>query len=169
MKKVLFNCLLLLSVSAALLAQPGEKKGWPSAERNGFITECINSAKAGMSEDSARFYCWCMQEKVEKKYPTIEEASKLTAEEMGSPEWKKEINACLSGGGWKNADRSGFLTNCIETAKAGIGAEKTKTYCECMLFKIEQRFPDPAEAGKLTAEMLNSPEWKKIAQGCMDF
>ncbi|MEO6611710.1 MAG: hypothetical protein ABIT05_02215 [Chitinophagaceae bacterium] len=168
MKKILLGCFVLLSFNGVLLAQTGEKKGWPSVERYGFLSECIKSAMAGMSEDSARFYCWCMQEKVEKKYPTVEEAAKLTAEEMDSPEWKKEVNACL-GGTWNSADRSDFLNSCIESAKGSLGAEKSKTYCECMLFKVEQRFPNSADATKLTTEKLNSPEWKKIVKGCLDF
>jgi hypothetical protein len=169
MKKILLACFVLFSFNLVLRAQNGEKKGWPSAERFGFLSECIKSAMAGMSEDSARFYCWCMQEKVEKKYPTVEEVAKLTAEEMNSPEWKKEINACLTGGGWKSADRSEFLTNCIEVATTNIGAEKAKNYCECMLFKVEQRFPNSADVSQLTSEKLNSPEWKIIVQGCRDF
>lgn len=70
-------------------------------------------------------------------------------------------------GGYK--ERSGFLSNCIASAKDGVGEEKAKTYCECMLYKIEIRYPDPADADKLTAEKLSSPEWKKIIQGCLDF
>lgn len=89
MKKILFSCLVLLFSTQVIKAQNGERKGWPSAERRGFLSECINAAKAGMSEDSARFYCWCMQEKVEKKYPTVEDAAKLTAEEMETRNGKK--------------------------------------------------------------------------------
>ena len=121
-----------------------------------------------MSEDSARFYCYCLQEKVERKYPTIEEASKISGNDMQSPEWQRDIKSCL-GGTWGSKERSGFLSNCIVSAKDGVGEGKAKTYCECMLFKIEIRYPDPADADKLTAEKLSSPEWKKILQGCLDF
>ena len=121
-----------------------------------------------MSEDSARFYCYCMEEKVEKKYPNIQDAAKLTKEDMESPEWKKEINSCLQGT-WGSKDRNDFVSSCVESAKAGVGAEKAKTYCECMLFKIEQQYPNPNDATKLTAEDLQTPKWKAIAKGCLDF
>ena len=146
-----------------------EKKGWPSGERYAFIVECVNAAKAGMSEDAARFYCYCMQEKVEKKYPTIEEASGLSNDERQSPAWQELIKSCRTGGSWTAKDRSDFLSNCISTAKAGIGDKKAKIYCECMLFKIETKHPDAEAAGKLTEAELASPEWKKMAQGCLDF
>jgi hypothetical protein len=171
MKKLrLYPLFLLLLFSANIFAQQsGEKKGWPSNERYAFIIECIGTAKAGMTEDAARFYCYCMQDKVEKKYPTIGEASKISNDDLQTPEWLREIKACVSGSNWKTKDRSDFMTNCIATAKGGVGEEKAKTYCECMLYKIESRYPDPEEATKLTAEDLASPEWKKIAQGCLDF
>jgi hypothetical protein len=69
MKKILIPYLLFSAffINKAFTQETEEKKGWPSAERNDFIIECIKSAKVNMSEDSARFYCYCMQEKVEKK------------------------------------------------------------------------------------------------------
>jgi len=169
MKKIFFFSLLFsVLCSATLFAQPGENKGWPSAERYSFLNECIKTASAAMSGDSARFYCYCMQEKVEKKYPDVKDAAKLSQDDMQTPEWKKEINNCL-GGTWSSKDRSDFLTNCVASAKDGIGAEKAKTYCECMLFKIEQRYPSSDDAAKLTAEDLQTPAWKIIAKGCLDF
>ena len=170
MKKILITYffITILFFCKSIAQQSGEKKGWPSVERHAFITECIATAKVNMSEDSARFYCYCMQEKVERKYPTIEEASKISGNDMQSPEWQRDIKSCL-GGTWGSKERSGFLSNCIVSAKDGVGEGKAKTYCECMLFKIEIRYPDPADADKLTAEKLSSPEWKKILQGCLDF
>ncbi|MEQ1677617.1 MAG: hypothetical protein ABL876_12990 [Chitinophagaceae bacterium] len=161
--------ILLLAANLSYSQQPGEKKGWPSYERYAFITSCIREARANMSEDSARFYCYCMQEKVELKYPNIELAAKITEAEMESAVWQTDIKSCL-GGFWGTEEREAFLSNCIETAeKGGSGTEKAKNYCNCMLFKIETRYPNPLNATDLTPEKLSSPEWKKIIQGCMDF
>ncbi len=170
MKKIIINCILLtiLFISKSIAQTGGEKKGWPSVERAGFITECVATAKANMSEDAAKYYCYCMQEKVEAKYPAIEDAAKITSSDMQSPEWQRDIKICLKGA-WGSKDRSKFMTECIATASENVGAEKAKTYCECMLFKIEVRYPNPSDADKLTAEKLGSPEWKKIIQGCLDF
>ena len=171
MKKIHFSLLFITMLfSAAVFSQAaGEKKGWPSSERYGFISSCIEQAKSGMSVDSARFYCYCMQEKIEAKYPSIDEASKLTESDMATESFKKMVQQCL-GGTWGTADRETFLTSCISSAqKDGNSEEKSKSYCECMLYKIEVRYPNPAEAAKLTPETFNSPEWKKITQGCKDF
>lgn len=171
MKKILLTHLFisLLFVSKIVAQETGEKKGWPSAERYGFISSCIKEAKSGLSEDSARFYCYCMQETVEKKYPTIEEAAKITEADMLSETWQKEIKSCL-GGFWNTAEREAFLSNCIATAQKGsVSAERSKSYCECMLYKVEVKYPNPSDASALTPEKLDSPEWKKTMQGCIDF
>jgi hypothetical protein len=171
MKKLLLLYLLVtfFAICKSDAQVTGETKGWPSVERYAFISSCINTAKENMSEDSARFYCYCMQEKIEIKFPTIEQAGTITKEDMSTPEWQKEIEVCL-GGFWGTAEREAFISNCISSANnGGLAEEKAKNYCECMLYKIEVRFPDPLEAGELTAEKLATPEWKKITQGCIDF
>jgi len=171
MKKITIPFLLCcyLFTNAVSAQSSGEKKAWPSSERYSFISECIKTASAGLSEDSARFYCYCMQFKVEEKYPTIEEASAISEDDMSSPEWQKDIKACVNGGTWSAKDRSDFLSECINSAKDKIGEEKAKNYCECMLYKVEIRYPNAADAGELTDDKLNSPAWKKTIQACVDF
>ena len=177
MKKLLFCCLFISSFFinknfAQQAGEPGAKKGWPSNERADFISECIKSAKVGMSVDSARSYCYCMQEKVEKKYPTIEEAGKITEADMQSPAWQKDIKDCLAASGnWSGKDRSDFITECVKSAKAGgITEDKAKSYCGCMLFKIEKKFPNAADAtNSITEETLQSPEYKKMMKDCLEF
>ena len=172
MKKIIIPYLLFfaLFINKASTQEAGETKGWPTAERSAFIIECIKSAKVNMSEDSARFYCYCMQEKVEKKYPAIDDAAKISDADMRTPEWQKEIKSCLTGiSAWSAKDRSDFLSECIVSAKAGMSGEKAKNYCECMMFNVEKKYPDPADAGTLTKEDLQSPEWKRIIQSCLDF
>ena len=169
-KSILSTLFVFFLIIGNITAQvTGETKGWPSDERYAFINECINTAKEHLSEDSARFYCYCMQFKVEKKYPTIELAATITEADMNSPEWQKDIKGCLNGGTWTAADRSTFLNECITSAKGSVGDEKAKIYCECMLYKVEVKFPNPEDAGTLTAEKLATPEWKKIIQSCLDF
>jgi len=179
MKKI---CILLPVISFFIVSQTcGQKspeapppastvkKGWPSSERATFISECIKTARASLSEDSARHYCYCMEETMEIKYPNFGDAGKITTEELQSPEWKKLINNCLTESHWDTKNREIFLSDCINSAKNGLGESKAKSYCECMLFKVEQHYPDPQDLGKLTDEKLASPEWKKIARGCLDF
>jgi hypothetical protein len=168
MNKLLIPVLTCIFFSNTAIGQ--EKKGWPSVERFNFINECLKSAKANLNEDSARFYCYCMQEKLENKYPDIADASKLTPTDLSSPEWTKEVQACRTGiGQWSPQDRSDFLKDCIDAAKASLGGMKAKSYCECMLFKTEKKYPDPADAGAITEADLQTPEWKKMIKDCADF
>ena len=172
MKKIILSgiCLFIICVAKLSAQAAGDKKGWPSAERTAFISECVKTAKANMSEDSARSYCYCMQEKVEKKYPTIEEASKITAADMQSEVWQKEIRNCMtSNSQWTSVDRSGFVTECVNAAKGNMTEQKAKSYCECMLFKVEKKYPNPTDAGEITDETMKSPEWKKMIKDCFEF
>lgn len=147
-----------------------EKKGWPSAERYSFITDCVENAKKGMSEDSARYYCYCMQEKIEKQYPAIEDVAKLTEADLKTPEMKKEIQDCLSfKSTWSHADRSDYVKSCIESAKAELSEQKAKSYCECTLFKMEKQYPKVSDATALTEKMMQTPEFKKMIAECMAF
>ena len=162
---VLLSCFFVISLVAQ---KAGEKKGWPSNERYTFITDCIGTAKKSMSSDSARFYCYCMQEKMEVKYPDIADANKLTAKELSSPEWVKEIKSCI-GGTWSSKDREEFVTSCVNSAKASLGETKAKNYCECMMFKIEKIYPNATDAAKITAEDFKTESWQKLIKGCLDF
>ncbi len=143
------------------------QSAWKSADRGPFIEECVKAAGEGMSQDSAKYYCYCMLEKVEAAYPDPIEAGKLTADNFNSPEWKKIIAGCL-GGYWKLHERKEFMSSCIDAAKASIGEEKANSYCECMMFKIENRYHSYTEASKITTETLSSPVWKKIIQSCLE-
>lgn len=173
MKKIpLFLLVSILFVNASSAQEAGEpkKKGWPSVERYSFITECIKSAKVGMSEDSAKSYCYCMLEKIETKYPTIEEAGKITEADMQSAEWQKDVKDCLASiSKWSVTDRSDFLSECVKSAKTGMSEEKAKNYCDCMMFKIEKKYPNPNDAAGITEETLKSPDWKKMIADCLNF
>ncbi|MBL0333950.1 MAG: hypothetical protein IPP73_01050 [Chitinophagaceae bacterium] len=161
--------IILLTATASFSQVPGEQKGWPSAERYAFIQACVGSAKANFSVDTARFYCYCMQEKTEAMYPNIEDAAKVTEEDMSSPTWQKQIKACLNGY-WGTEERTIFLDNCVSSAtKGGMETDKAQSYCECMLYKVEVHFPNPLDAAALDDKMLKTPEWQKILKGCIDF
>jgi len=168
-KKYSLSIVVTCFFATTIFAQTGgEKKGWPSKERSTFITECIGTAKKNLSGDSARFYCYCMQEKMEIKYPDFADASKITSKDLASAEWVKEIRSCI-GGTWKKSEREEFVTSCINSAKANLGETKAKSYCECMLFKIEKIYPNADDATKITAEDFKTDYWQKLIKGCLDF
>lgn len=169
MKKLLVlsalcNYFFIISVSG----QTGEIKAWTPDDRSSFIVECINSAKVSMGVDSSRYYCYCMQEKMEIKYPDVNDAAKITADDMKSPEWLKEVKSCLYGT-WSKDNREEFVSNCIKTARESLGETKSKSYCECMLFKMEKIYPNADDAAKITADDLKSDRWQKILKGCLAF
>jgi hypothetical protein len=169
MKKSLFAITTCLLFAGILSAQVTERKGWPSKDRLDFIRECIKTATPNLGADTALFYCWCMQEKVEQKYPTVELAGKLTEADMKSEAWKKDIQACVNGGGWPSEDKDGFMSECVNAAKANMSEEKAKNYCECMLYKIEKKYPNIKAMPEVNDAFLSSPEFKQWAKDCINF
>lgn len=171
MKKRLLHLLLGMQFSGMASAQVStDKKSWLPDNRASFLSSCIGSAKAFLSSDSARYYCYCMQEYTEARFPDFKEVEKITDADMQKPEWQKAIQEC-GGGSWTTKDREDFLANCIPSAKAsGTTESKASSYCECMLYKVEKLYPDIAKAtAELNEEALQSPKWKAIIQGCLDF
>lgn len=146
----------------------GERKGWPSDDRYAFIDECIKTAKVDLPEHQARYYCYCMQERLEKRFPDVADIEKMADTLMDMPEVRKMATECVQGT-WSGEDRETFLAKCIDKAKGKVEEQKAWIYCECMLFKVEKIFPTLKEADKLTSSELATPAWKKRVQDCSDF
>lgn len=62
--------------------------------------------------------------------------------------------------GWTAAQRSQFVSDCTGAATT-MGAEKAKSYCECMQPKIEAKYPSFQKANQITTTDLQSEEWIK--------
>jgi hypothetical protein len=178
MKKISLLSLATLLLTLQLFAQTagapaggkpvGERKGWPSQERYDFITECITAAREYLPAHSARFYCYCMQERIEKKYPNVADIEGKVETIMEEPGVKTDAEQCVDGK-WSEGDREEFLSSCISSATPNVGEKQAKVYCECMLFKVEKAFPNAGDAGALTPEKLSTPAWKKKVQECNEF
>jgi hypothetical protein len=161
-------CFCISSVWGQDNASDSVKNSWGHADRTEFISACIKVAQPSMGTDSARYYCYCMQSKVEAKFPDPVQADKLTKDDFSSAEWKKEIKACLSGGTWTKLDREEFVSNCIRTAKeGGLSETKAKNYCECMQFKVEKRYPNADDLTKVTNDDFKSEYWQKLIASCL--
>jgi len=162
-------CFCIASVWAQGHAADSVKKNWRQADRSEFISSCVKVAQTSMGTDSARYYCYCMQPKVEAKFPDPREADKLTKDDFNSAEWQKEIKACLSGGTWTKQEREEFISSCIKSAKeSGLSETKAKNYCECTQFKVEKRYSNSADLDKITEDDLKSEFWVKLMAGCRD-
>jgi len=169
MKKI-FQLLLVASIiyTGESLAQSKQTKttnNWTAEDRTGFVAECLTNATPVMGEDSARMYCFCMQEKVEKKYPKVTDAAAITDATLNSPIWKKEIASCFLQP-WTEANRVLFLSNCKPEAEQNLGKERGDAYCECMLYKLEVAYPDPLT---ITEEAMQSKEWDAHVQDCLKY
>lgn len=75
--------------------QSSSSSGWSRKDELDFVNSCVREAKKGGMEDlDAQSYCDCMQYKIEKLYPNINDASRLTERDLQSPSMKKMIEDC---------------------------------------------------------------------------
>ena len=126
---------------------------WTAAEQKSFVNSCVRSSNMGDAKGTA--YCNCMLSKLMKIYPKASDASAMSQEKM--IDLAKECLGANRRGdsAWTANERTAFLKECSANAVKSMGPEKTKTYCNCMLVKIEKAFPNPADTGKMTTEELN--------------
>lgn len=89
MKAMVNDCLGIGKSSAST------SSGWSRKDQLDFVNSCVREAKRGGMEDlDAQSYCDCMQYKIEKLYPDINDANKLTEADLNSPSMKKMIRDC---------------------------------------------------------------------------
>jgi hypothetical protein len=68
--------------------------------------------------------------------------------------------------GWPQKDRDDFIGSCVDKAYESSGDRAlSENYCECMLGKIEQKYPNIEDAKKLTDTDINAL-LTEYAEGC---
>jgi hypothetical protein len=53
------------------------------------------------------------------------------------------VSSCKQG--WTQKDKQEFLGGCINGALKDMGAARAKSYCDCMLQKIQGRYPNAGD------------------------
>lgn len=53
---------------------------------------------------------------------------------------------------WTSSQRAEFMSECLPTARKAFGNRKGQRYCECMMNKVESKFPDYSISGELLAK-----------------
>lgn len=66
--------------------------GWSAAEARAFVSECVPAAeKNGLSRSQATEYCECMQTKIERQYPDVNDAASI---DMESAQMQQMVRDC---------------------------------------------------------------------------
>jgi hypothetical protein len=64
--------------------------------------------------------------------------------------------------GWDEGNRSAFISKCIEGTKAQMTDDKAKSYCSCMLDKLEARYPVADSTSNMTMTQMS-----ELAKDCV--
>lgn len=177
---VMKKYLSLLAIISLFFSCNNNTKGWSAMDKNDFIKTCVQGATVSMGEQTAKSYCSCMQQKLEAKYPNVNDANKLGAQ---SPDMLEMARGCLglggdnnngtntnvndnmSGGEWSDADVQKFMNTCIQNAKnAGGDEQMSNQHCDCVLKKIQKKYKSYAEADRT----MTKAEVDALEQECVE-
>jgi len=76
---------------------------------------------------------------------------------------KESDNKETTTSGWSQAERDAFIGTCVDKFNESIGDRPlAESYCECMLGKLEVKFPSATEAGS-----LGEAEMTEMAKQCL--
>lgn len=60
--------------------------------------------------------------------------------------------------GWSSGDKDAFMKECVSGSKksAGMSDAQANEYCNCVMSKLEIKYPDPLDVTKVTDAEMNS-------------
>lgn len=146
--------------------------GWSNEFLTKNLKDCISKAEKSMAASDAYIYCDCMMDNIQKKYHEENDLeTKFTQEELvvirsACLPAAVNKNAQKSNPGsatkvvWSAADQKQFMDNCRPGVIKVLGAGGDN-YCDCIMKKLMQEYPDPKEVDKVSEAHL-----KKLASDC---
>lgn len=152
---------------------------WSKEYRNKFLQTCIGKASEKVSAADAFSYCNCMTEKVEAKYPNENEVdSKLTDSDIESmrpgcvtsnsnstqsnPSTNQNNSNNSNSASWTASEQREFMDNCTPGASKSLGTSAATDYCDCMMKKLMQEYPNSADVGNVSKSHMSS-----LASDCL--
>ncbi|MEQ1678205.1 MAG: hypothetical protein ABL876_15990 [Chitinophagaceae bacterium] len=135
---------------------------WSSSDIRSFNSQCMQSMEG--NEELANKICPCALEKFQKKYSSLADMDKNSSEAEGK-RIGEECAATIKGtnnnqgnnatSNWPESEKNSFLTNCEAKAVEGGGSRSVaRSYCQCILNKLEAFYPDMNDVAKMTESDL---------------
>ncbi len=142
---------------------------WSTEYRSKFLSGCISKASESATLAVATSYCECMTVKVEAKYPNETEVeAKLTSADIDNMKGgcntsnQSQNNNQSNNSVWSSPDQKEFMDNCVPGASSSLGQAKANTYCDCMLTKIMQEYPNSQNAANMPKSRMT-----QLANDCL--
>jgi len=148
-----------------------QKWGWTQDDRKRNFYVCIMEASKFAIEIKARAYCACVLEKIELKYPNINDYEVLA--KQGQKKMievlQQDITNCATqfinnpndlvadSMAWTKANEALFKYNCVERINKDAGKQLNgDKFCECYLDKIKYKFPNYAQYMKISLDPVKT-------------
>lgn len=149
---------------------------WSAADLEKLEGQCAESFKDQAA--LGKKICPCLIEKFTKMYSSYAEMDRSTSYEEGKrlgKECRQEMDDGVSNndGGlttsnWPQSEKDDFISSCVRSAMAkGKSRAVSQSYCDCMLNRIENLYPDYNDAARLTEADVNRII-TKYKDGCLE-
>ena len=155
---------------------------WSKTYRDKFVQGCVNKATEKVSQSEAFSYCNCMAAKVEAKYPNENDVdSRLTSQDIESmrtgclsnsnqsdPSYDNSNNNNSNNSNnyntasWSLSDQREFMDNCTPGASKTLGTSAATDYCDCMMKKLMQEYPNSKDVGNVSKTHMSA-----LANDCL--
>jgi hypothetical protein len=68
---------------------------------------------------------------------------------------------------WPASEVNAFTSNCVTEASGGMERAKAVSYCNCMLEKMQELYPDVKDAARVTDADMETASFKALIQDCL--
>jgi hypothetical protein len=65
---------------------------------------------------------------------------------------------------WSQEDKDNYTTTCMEGLNGQVNPDKAKGYCNCMLDKLVERYPNVNDMMEHMQDVVNDPELQKCKE-----
>lgn len=69
--------------------------------------------------------------------------------------------------GWSAKEKMDFIESCIRSAIGSMSEGKARAYCTCMEQKMEIKYPDSRDIGKITEDTMQTPGMIAMVNSCL--
>jgi hypothetical protein len=134
------------------------------------VIACKNDKNAGSKKTetpAADDYRSGTDNKDKKTTEEVKEKDNSGGDELIEEKRDNDDNNMKSAGGWPESEKTSFITSCVrEAMKNGNSRQVSTSYCQCMLEKLEAKYPDINEAAQLS-EIELEQVMTRYKDGCL--
>lgn len=177
MKNIILSSIFLIFSGVSLFAQKSDLNSSKEEYRKLFVNSCLQEAKKQKLNIDSRSFCNCSFEKLfsrlEETGVSIEDSAPLIEKISQSPEYEKEVEACLSSVMGKGGENDGISSELKKICFKSMSKNKymrkntdVNEICDCTIAKYQDSQYTIMDFSNMTEEEA-AGFFERISQECI--